>query len=69
VKVWTISGFPGHWPVGTAAVVVAETAEHAASLLNDELQARELGRPVEAASMKLLPLVEPVAHVLCDGDY
>jgi hypothetical protein len=69
VKVWTIKGFEGHWPVGTAAVVVAETAADAARELNRELQAIGLSGNVQPHELRALDTTSPGAVVLCDGDY
>lgn len=38
VKVWTNNKFTGHWPVGSAAVVRAKTAQDAADALNHVLR-------------------------------
>lgn len=69
MKAWTNKRFDGHWPVGTAAVVVADTAENAAKILNDELETRGLGRVATAEQFELLPTSRPMARVLCDGNY
>ena len=69
MKVWTNRSFAGHYPVGTAAVVVADTAEQAAEVLNNELTARGLRRGATAAQFERLPTHRPVARVLSDGDY
>lgn len=69
MKVWTNKQFSGHWPVGTAAVVVADTAGQAAEALNDELEARGLGRTATPEQFEQLPTSRQIARVLCDGDY
>jgi hypothetical protein len=69
VKVWTNTKFHGHWPVGTAAVVVAETAEQAADLLRPALAARGLHGPVTPDQFVLVPVDQPLAVVLLYGDY
>jgi hypothetical protein len=69
MKVWTTTSFSGAGPVCVAAVVVADTAEHAAALLNDELERRGLSRDAQAAEMQRLPTSKQTALVLCDGDY
>ena len=69
MKVWTNTTFSGHYPVGTAAVVVAETAEQAAQLLQTALAERGLRGPVTADQFVLLPVDQPRAVVLLDGDY
>ncbi len=69
VKVWTNTKFDGHWPVGVAAVVVADTAIQAATLLNDELQKRGLKRTAQAEQFARVPTSRPLAVVLSDGNY
>jgi hypothetical protein len=69
VKVWTCTGFDGHYPVGTAAVVVAETAEQAADELNRELRRRGLAGDVTSDGMRELETETPGALVLADGNY
>lgn len=60
--------FEGHYPVGAAAVVVAENNIHAAQLLNVELEKERL-KPVIAQDMIELDTDGPRAVVLCNGDY
>jgi hypothetical protein len=69
MKVWTNRHFEGHYPVGTAAVVVADSAEQAAELLNDACEKEGLGRPATAEQFERLPTAKPYARILCDGDY
>lgn len=69
MNVWTNNQFSGHWPVGTAAVVVAGTALQAAELLNNELSKCGLGRPATPDQFEKLSTNAPTVRVLCDGDY
>jgi hypothetical protein len=69
VKVWTNNRFEGHYPVGTAAVVVADTAEQAAEVLNNQLEQIGLQRSAVAAQFEQLSTHRQTARVLCDGDY
>lgn len=69
MKVWTNNAFKGHYPVGTAAVVVANTAVEATELLNDALQLRGLGRPAIPDQFVQLPTAKAFVLVLCDGNY
>jgi len=69
VKVWTCTEFAGHYPVGTAAIVVAETAEQAADELNRELRRRCLSGAVTHEQMREFETETPGALVLADGDY
>jgi hypothetical protein len=69
MKIFTCNKFDGHWPVGSAAVVRAETAAEAADKLNDVLQKEHSLLPSASPSMMIeLPETESV-RVLCDGDY
>jgi hypothetical protein len=69
MKVWTNNKFPGHWPVGTAAVVVADTASQAAELLTAELKKVGLLEPVTEDQFEQLPTSRHCVRVLCNGDY
>lgn len=68
MKVFTATGFQGHWPVGTAAVVVAETEEEADRLLIESLSKMDL---IQDEPVKLQEVDTTVTHVsvLLDGDY
>lgn len=46
--VYTNTKFKGHFPVGTAAVAVAATAQEAANLLNAQLEAQGLAATATA---------------------
>jgi hypothetical protein len=66
--VWTSTDFDGHYPVGSAAVVVADTAADASRLLGETLTA--IGLPQKGAlSVDPLPLKAGTVRVLCDGNY
>lgn len=69
MKVWTNTEFDGFWPVGTAAVVVADTVEQAAELLNMALVKRGLAPTAAADVFELVSVESPAAIVLRDGDY
>lgn len=67
LHVWTCNDFLGHYPVGTAAVVVAESEAEARRLLAAELKEhgltlRDKDRLVELA-------LRPRVRVLQDGEY
>lgn len=58
--------FTGHWPVGTAAVVVANDETEAAMLLEQRLSEHGLsfdGRLIE------IDATQPMALVIADGNY
>lgn len=69
MNVYTITGFHGHWPVGTAAVVVARDRDQAVLLLNDRLETLGLKQDAGKANIELVSLDAPAVLVLCDGDY
>ena len=69
MKVWTCVGFKGHYPVGTALVVVAPTMEIAERLVTQELEKQ--GLPQEEGDVQLQELNTSVAQVrvLANGNY
>lgn len=69
MRVWTITGFKGKQPTGTAAVVIADTAEYAALLLNAALAEAGLPRSVKPEDFTYQSPRNPRAVILCDGDY
>lgn len=69
MKVWRHTSFTGHWAVGVAAVVVADTALQAAELLERELSQRGLSQKIKVDDFVLIPTSRPAAFVLNDGDY
>lgn len=70
--IFTCTNFVGHWPVGTAAVIVAYDARHAKQLLLDECvrigipQSKEQAAGIE---IKKINSTEHAAHILRDGNY
>ncbi len=68
MKIWTNNGFKGFYPVGTAAVVIAETAEEAAAYLDVFLV--ELSLPEsDPKDMVEMEFIDGEVVMLCDGDY
>jgi hypothetical protein len=72
LDVYTCTAFFGHWPVGTAAVVVSDSPLNAALTLKDAL--RTAGIPddqnrVTESSMEKLDLTQEHAVILNNGDY
>lgn len=69
MNIYTNNKFSGICPVGTAAVVVAQTREIAAEILNNELESR--GMTPDAKSGDMIPV--DTNHVgviiLHDGNY
>lgn len=68
-NVYACNQFTGHYPVGTAAVVVAKSQEHAADVLNKQLRLQGLPGDATANMMALVVQIAPQAVVLCDGNY
>jgi hypothetical protein len=50
-------------------VVVAESQEHAAQVLNEQLKAQGLPGDANANMMALVMQKSPQAVILCDGNY
>lgn len=78
MKVFTCTTFTGHYPVGAAAVVVAEDKEAALPLLVIELQRVGLAgmkadnngpTPLTFSDLREIPLVSGTVSVLVDGNY
>ena len=67
-RIWTNNKFEGYWPVGTAAVVIADTAEKAAGYLNFLLCERGLGK-AKAEDMIEMEFEDGRVRILCDGNY
>ena len=66
LKVYYNTDFEGQWPVGTSAVVVAESPEQAELLLTDKLAAIGLAY---RGTMTEIDMTTPNAVILQDGDY
>lgn len=67
--IFTCTGFLGFNPVGTAAVVVAESADSAVRILNRELRKRRLPGKVTPDMLTELSTIVPHAIILNAGDY
>lgn len=71
LKVFWTDDFKGHYPVGTAAIVLAESFEDARILLNEELRkAGLLEKNKDGYEIYTLPHKDrPFALIINDGDY
>jgi hypothetical protein len=70
MNTYTCTGFIGHWPVGTAAVVIANDPQDAAMKLNAALKLN--GLPSSALPIDMRPFPADPAddvRILCDGNY
>lgn len=69
MRVFTCTGFEGHWPVGTSAVVVANTVGHASLLLSDALKLQGLKQEITIEQLVELDTSVAAAIVLQNGEY
>ena len=73
MKVFYCDEFTGHYPVGTAAIIVAKTIKEAAQQLMIELANRGLEQSIDVEQLTEVkpnqPGATPFALILCDGDY
>ena len=73
-RIWINNNFKGFYPVGTAAVIIADSVEEARDLLQAELDKLGLKQPTSERPIPLkyfteLSLNEPKAKILNDGNY
>ena len=69
MKVYMNNTFSGHYPVGSAAVVVAENKQSAAAMLSEILTRNGLSQEVTPSSMMEVDLNKPNTYLLADGEY
>lgn len=69
MPIYLQTDFRGHWPVGTAAVVVADTPERAAQLLEAALDLRGLVQVIPPESLLPVNDEREFVEILCDGNY
>lgn len=58
----------GMWPIGFAAVVFAEDSEHAADMLNEQLDALRLSDD-RAQPRDMIETQQTDVHIIIDGTY
>lgn len=68
MRVYTCTDFKGHYPVGSAAVVVARNGVEAEKQLREVLREEGLGDD-ESLTMVRLNVSKKNVVVLCNGDY
>lgn len=61
--------FTGHYPVGTAAVIVAESKEQALTMLNEILVINELQGDAEMEGLREIQTDVFGVYILRDGNY
>jgi len=69
MKVYMNNTFSGYYPVGSAAVVVAENRQSAAALLSEILKRVDLSQEVAPESMMEVDLNKTNAYLLAVGEY
>jgi hypothetical protein len=69
MRIFTHNKFEGYYPVGTAAIVVADGPIEAAKLLEVALAEKGLNQKIAPDDMHETYLDRPSARVLCDGNY
>ena len=69
MKVFTNVAFEGHYPVGTAAVVIANDKHDAARVLRSALSNAGLSTGVDAGDMIEVNTENEHAVILCDVDF
>ena len=70
LKVFTCSDHDGHYPVGTASVIVAKDKQYARRLLNKSLKSAGLKQsPEKPFTLNELDTTEAGVTTLCDGNY
>lgn len=71
MNIYTCAEFTGFWPVGTAAIVIAEDQQDAADSLSVKLKAHGLIGDAKPEEMILFPDPNGMesVRILRDGDY
>ncbi len=70
MKIYTNTKAQGHYPVGFAAIVVAPSPEHAASVLRTKMEAYGLdSKTVIPEDFEEVTTMNPHAIILNDGNY
>lgn len=69
LKVYTCDSFTGHYPVGTAAVIVAMNERDASAFLNLALMQQGLPSDVQSEQMTEVDISMQQAIILNNGDY
>ncbi len=67
MRTFAVTGFNGHWPVGTSAVVVAEDKDEAHGILGEHLKG--IGLSIGDATFVEIDPASRQIIVLQDGNY
>ncbi len=68
MRIFTTTDFTGHWPVGTSAVIVADSHVHAVELMQKSLKAAGLDHR-QSFTMQEIDATVGRAHILQNGNY
>lgn len=68
-RVYKAYGFRGHYPVGTAAVIVAQDEAEARKLLDEALAAQGLPPAGAGVLLEVHTTLPSHCDVLCNGEY
>lgn len=69
MKVFTSNDFKGHWPVPTAAVVVAIDEAEARRMLNERLSLEEIPQKEPSFTLQQVNCRETAVLLLSCGEY
>jgi hypothetical protein len=69
MKLFTCNNFKGHWPVGSAAVIVAKNHKEATRLLREELEKRKLPQDNHRYTIEEVNPNKTQVLILHDGNY
>lgn len=69
MNIYTNNQFTGYYPVGSAAIVRADSPKAAADKLNHMLKLMDLPGDAKAKDMKPFPDGVETVRILVDGDY
>jgi hypothetical protein len=69
LNVYTCNEFRGRYPVGAAAIIVAENEQEAVKLLEAELTKDGLTQTINLNQLELVAITKPQATILCNGEY
>lgn len=69
MKLFVNNSFTGHYPTGTAAVVVAPSRSRASEILKARLAKIGLPQEVDAKDMREVNLSGEQCEILYDGNY
>ena len=68
-ELFRLTEFTGHYPVGTAAVVIANDEDQACRMLEDILLENGLRQEIKPEMLKRVSMGATRAILLCDGNY